>query len=139
MSGYIRVSGEQAAFDKCHEVYRACWDECYVKRHMQAVTMEAFKKSNWKPDRKPRPEDFLADFAIAGETALAGEGFHSRLILFRAHYVSLAPWESVRHFLGLSEMGWVRWTEDIRKVVGSELVRRGVYPVKAYFEEMVLG
>ena len=135
VSGYQSASDVQLAFDDCHEKYRACYEICFHARHLCAVDAAAFRGNSWKPDRKPRMEDFIADFARAGQEALEREGQHSQVVLFKLYYVSLAPYERVRLFLGLGEMGWVRWTENIRKVVGAELVLRGIYPARKYFEE----
>ena len=38
--------------------------------------------------------------------------------MFRLYYLGLAPYERARHFLGLSERGWVNWSEEIRRKCG---------------------
>jgi hypothetical protein len=38
-----------------------------------------------------------------------------------------------RHFLGLSEHSWVNWSEEVRRRVGKELLRRGMFPPRKYF------
>ncbi|HLZ90202.1 MAG TPA: hypothetical protein VKQ28_00705 [Candidatus Acidoferrum sp.] len=131
---YEQTTEEQSAFDVCLSVYRACSEQIGTGR-LGAIDASAFKSNQWKPDRKPRAEDYLADFAQAGVAALKRDGQHSRLVLFRMHYLAGAPYWSVRQLLKLSEMGWVRWTEEIRKTVGQELVRRELYPPDRYFEE----
>jgi hypothetical protein len=45
----------------------------------------------------------------------------------------LAPHERARHFLGLSERGWVNWSEEIRRRCGAEILRRGMFPPRKYF------
>jgi hypothetical protein len=123
------------AFDVSLDVYRACWEECYEAGHLRAVDATAFKEHRWRPDRKPRAEDFVADFCLAGHAALMRAGLHSRIVLFDIHFAGTCPYENARRWFGLSELGWVRWTDDIRRVVGEELMRRGIFPAKKYFEE----
>jgi hypothetical protein len=55
------------------------------------------------------------------------------MILFRTYYLGLAPYDTARHFIGLSERGWVNWTEQIRQRCGEELLRRGMFPPRKYF------
>jgi hypothetical protein len=38
------------------------------------------------------------------------------------------PYERARNFLGLSELNWVTWTEEIRRRCGKEMLRRGMFP-----------
>lgn len=57
------------------------------------------------------------------------------MVLFRVHYLGLVAYERARPFLGLSQMGWVNWTEEIRRRCGQELLRRGMFPPRMYFLE----
>ena len=60
-------------------------------------------------------------------------GRASRMILFRTYYLGLAPYDTARHFIGLSERSWLNWTEQIRQRCGEELLRRGMFPPRKYF------
>lgn len=60
----------------------------------------------------------------------------SRLVLFRLYYLGGAEYQAARHLLGLSETSWSLWTEEIRKHVGRELLRAGMFPPSRYFREM---
>jgi hypothetical protein len=60
----------------------------------------------------------------------------SRLVLFRLYYLGGAEYKAARHLLGLSETSWSFWTEEIRKRVGRELLRAGMFPPSRYFREM---
>jgi hypothetical protein len=82
----------------------------------------------WRPDFRPRMNEFVADFALAGKAALDGPDLASRAVLFRLYYVGLMPYERARNFLGLSELNWVTWTEEIRRRCGKEMLRRGMFP-----------
>jgi hypothetical protein len=118
------------AFDVCHEVYLAARE--IINSHKPTIEMEQVSKFMWRPDIRPRMVEYVADFALAGERALAP----SRLILFRLHYLGGCPYEPARQRMGLSELGWVNWTDEIRRDVGRELLRAGIFPPSRYFREM---
>jgi hypothetical protein len=57
------------------------------------------------------------------------------MVRFRLFYLALTPYDSARHFLGLSELSWSKWTEDVRQRRGKELLRRGMFPPRKYSSE----
>ena len=126
------------AFDVCWEVYRGAKEVLETKRGVSALDVADAAKFVWRPDIRPHLNEYVADFALAGQSALAGAEWASRMVLFRVHYLALAPYERARHFLGLSEWTWSRWTEQIRQRCGKELIRRGLFPPRRYFKEASL-
>jgi hypothetical protein len=123
----------ELAFDVCWEVYRSAREVLESKRGISALNWKDTGKFLWRPDIRPRIGEWVADFALAGQKALDGPDFASRMVLFRMFYLGIAPYERARQFLGLSEMGWVNWTEEIRRRVGKELLQRGMFPPRKYF------
>jgi hypothetical protein len=121
------------AFDICHEVYAAARE--IVDSRMATLQMDQASKFVWRPDLHPRLVEYVADFARAGERALSP----SRLILFRLHYLGGCEYQLARQRMGLSELGWTNWTEEIRRDVGRELLRTGMFPPSRYFREMWMG
>jgi hypothetical protein len=121
----------ELAFDVCWEVYRGAREALEAKRRISALNWKDTGKFLWNPDYQPRLNEWVADFALAGKAALDGPAWASRMILFRTHYLGMAPYD--RHFLGLSERSWVQWTEQIRRRGGAEMLRRGMFPPKKYF------
>ncbi len=127
------------AFDICHEVYlhaRQVLDE-----KLATVNTEFVADGLWRPDNKPKLAEYVVDFALAGERALGStrgrsSRLASRLILFRVYYLGGAPYEKARRHLGISELTWSQWTEEIRERVGRELLRAGLYPPGKYFKVM---
>ena len=118
------------AFDICHEVYASARE--IVDSRMATIQMAKASKFSWRPDLKPRMVEYVADFARAAERALSP----SRLILFRLHYLGGCPYELARQRMGLSEVGWENWTDEIRRDVGRELLRVGMFPPARYFREL---
>jgi hypothetical protein len=117
------------AFDVCHEVYASARE--IMNSRMATIQMAHASKFLWRPDLRPRLVEYVADFARAGERALAP----SRLILFRLYYLGGCEYERARQRMGLSEVGWTNWTEEIRRDVGRELLRAGMFPPARYFRE----
>jgi len=56
-------------------------------------------------------------------------------VLFRVYYLAGADYHRARHFLGLSEYSWSLWVDQVRRTVGKELLRRGIFPPRKYFKE----
>jgi hypothetical protein len=125
----------ELAFDVCWEVYRGAREVLETKRGVSALNWEQAKKYLWRPDIRPRLNEWVADFALAGQAALAGPERASRMVMFRMYYLGLAPYENARHFLGLSERSWVKWSEEIRRRYGEELLRRAMFPPRKYFNQ----
>ena len=127
------------AFDVCHDVYRAARDVIDTK--IPTLNMESSGKYTWHPDRMPRLAEYVADFARAGERALEGGGkLHSstsfrasRMAMFRVYYLGGAEYQAARRHLGISELTWADWAEEVRTRVGQELTRTGVFPPSKYF------
>src|ERR1700688_694883 len=59
----------------------------------------------------------------------------SRMAMFRVYYLGGADYHAARRHLGISELTWADWAEEIRRLVGRELTRAGVFPPSKYFRE----
>jgi hypothetical protein len=59
----------------------------------------------------------------------------SRMAMFRVYYLGGADYQAARRHLGISELTWADWAEEIRGLVGRELTRAGVFPPSKYFRE----
>jgi hypothetical protein len=95
------------------------------KRGISALNWKDTGKCLWRPDYRPRLNEWVADFALAGRAALEPARWASHMVLFRTYYLGLAPYDTARHFVGLSERSWLNWTEEIRQRCGEELLSVG--------------
>ena len=59
----------------------------------------------------------------------------SRIAMFRVFYLGGAEYQAARRHLGISELTWADWSQEIRRLVGRELTRAGVFPPSRYFRE----
>ena len=123
----------ELAFDVCWEVYRGAREVLETKRGVAALDLTRGSKYLWRPDMRAKLKDWVADFALAGQCALEGPERASRMVMFRLYYLGLAEYAQARHFLGLSERSWVNWSEEVRRRCGEELLRRGMFPPRKYF------
>ena len=124
----------ELAFDVCWEVYRNVREVLETKRG--SVAARDWKNSDkflWRPDIRPKLNEWVADFTLAGLAALDGPEWASRMVMFRLYYLGLAPYDRARHFLGLSEHSWVNWSEEIRRRCGKEMLHRRMFPPRKYF------
>ena len=99
------------------------------KRGVSALNWHETKKYLWRPDIRPRLNEWVTDFA------LAGPDWALRLVMFHMYYLSVMPYENARHFLGLSKRSWVSWSEEIHRRCGAELLRREMFPPRKYFRQ----
>ncbi len=60
----------------------------------------------------------------------------SRMAMFRLHYLGGAEYQAARRQMGISEITWADWADEIRRRVGNELTRAGMFPPAKYFREM---
>ena len=124
----------ELAFDVCWDVYRCAREVLEAKRGgVAAQNWKNSEKFLWRPDIRPKINEWVADFTLAGQAALDGPEWASRMVMFRLYYLGLTPYDRARHFLGLSEHNWVNWSEEIRRRCGKELLRRRMFPPRKYF------
>lgn len=100
---------------------------------MRALDPTDYHDHLWRPDRRARPKDFVADFKICGRKSLVDMNLDSRLVFFELYYVDSVDYNFARAIVGLNEMAGVRWTEQIRSVVGAACLERQLFPPKQYF------
>lgn len=154
------------AFDVCHDVYRAAREVIDTKiptlslesagkylwhpdrmprlaeyvadfarageRALGADRMMADRRGGMRIARGPWPAGERAGMGCP--EARSNEG--SRMAMFRVYYLGGAEYQAARRHLGISEITWGDWAEEIRARVGRELKRSGVFPPGKYFREM---
>jgi len=69
------------------------------------------------------------------EACSTGRLRSSRMAMFRVYYLGGAEYQVARRHLGISEVTWADWAEEIRRSVGRELTRMGLFPPAKYFQE----
>ena len=121
------------AFDVCHDLYRAARE--VLDGDLGASDLMSHTKYLWRPDLRPRLTEYVADFALAGQKALGAPALASRMILFRVFYLGKADLHAARAHLGISELTWEQWSDDVRLRVGREILYRRIFPPRDYFRD----
>ena len=121
------------AFEICHELYQKARE--VIDNRLPTIRLDSHLEAYaWKPSRADLAT-FAADFALCGRRALGDRGLASRRVLFEVYYLGGAEYHAARKHLGISEMTWSTWADDIRYRVGRELLRAGLFPPSKYFRE----
>lgn len=121
------------AFDVCHDLYRTARE--ILDGSLHATDLKSRSKYLWRPDLRPRLAEYVADFTLAAQKALDAPALASRMVLFRVFYLGHAELHAARAHLGIGELTWEQWSDDVRARVGQELLRRKMFPPRDYFRD----
>jgi len=96
------------------------------------------QRGNSLRDRALKRDSLRAVGGNGGRAGQAGvpvlwEFKASRMAMFRVFYLGGADYQAARRHLGISELTWADWAEEIRMRVGQELASTGVFPPSKYF------
>src|SRR5258708_40133849 len=95
--GLMSVKPE-LAFDVCWEVYRGAREGLETKRGISALNWKDTGKFLWRPDFRPRLNEWGAGFALGGKAAPGGADWASPLGGCRLYSPGLPPLEKARGF-----------------------------------------
>ncbi len=86
----------------------------------------------WRPPRA-RADEYVADFERIGERSLRRPEWRGRLRLFRIYFLAGVEYRRAITLVGVAEGTFDWWTQQVKKTVGRELARAGLYPPSKYF------
>lgn len=87
----------------------------------------------WRPSRGKACE-YVADFERIGRRSLRRPEWKGRLRLFEAYFVSGLDYQKARSTIGVAEGTFDYWYQEVKKTVGAEFSRTGLYPPSKYFQ-----
>jgi len=122
-------------FDVCFARYRSLrdWlaDSTGAVRSVDYDTpLEGYQ---WRPDRA-RACEYMADFERIGRRALRRRQWKGRLRLFNAYFVGGADYRRAVRLVGVAECTFDYWYREVKRTVGAEFARTGLFPPSRYFE-----
>jgi DNA-directed RNA polymerase specialized sigma24 family protein len=121
----------QEIFDACYARYRGL--RAYLNGHLAAIDWESPAAGyQWRPERA-RAEEFVADFEMIAERALARPEWKGRRKLFRVCYIHGFEYRRALVLVGVSETTFEYWLREIKKTLGREFSRAGLFPPGDYF------
>jgi hypothetical protein len=124
-------------FDVCHRRYVFC--KSRMENQAAIINPAASAKHGNKPDNSPKVAEYVADFQLAGDAALCRTTWLPRRQLFRVYYCELVEYREAIRQLRVKPGTFDRWMWEVRRTVGRELARRGIYPPHSYFKERSYG
>ena len=121
-------------FSDCYKCYRALRE--WLKD--SAGTVPSINLENPLPGYQWRPEpgracEYIVDFERIGRRALARSEWKGRLKLFNVYFVRGADYRRAVRLVGVSENTFDYWYREVKRELGGEFSRAGLYPPSQYF------
>lgn len=121
----------QEVFDVCHGRYRSLRQ--FLKGNMAAIDLDTPSAGyQWRPERA-RAEEFVADFEMISERVLARPEWKGRRKLFRIYFLWGVEYRRAITLVGVSEGTFDYWLDEVKKTLGREFSRSGLFPPGEYF------
>jgi len=121
-------------YDECHGRYRGLRE--WLADSTGSVRSLDFEKPSagylWRPDRA-RACDYVADFERIGRHALRRAEWKGRLKLFNVYFVRGAEYRRAIRLVGVAEGTFDYWYREVKRAIGAEFSRTGLYPPSRYF------
>lgn len=86
----------------------------------------------WRPNRGKACE-YVADFERIGRQGLRRPEWKGRLRLFETYFVTGMDYQKARSAVGVAEGTFDYWYQEVKKTLGAEFSRTGLYPPSKYF------
>jgi hypothetical protein len=121
-------------FDVCHGRYRNLRD--WMSDASGAVHSLDIKTSasgyQWRPGRV-RACEYVADFERIGRHTLRRPEWKGRLKLFNIYFLHCLEYRRAISMVGVADGTFDYWYREIKRALGAEFQRTGLYPPWQYF------
>lgn len=121
-------------FEVCHARYRNL-REWLADANGSVRSLDLDKPSEgyqWRPDRA-RACEYIADFERIGRQALRRPEWKGRLKLFNIYFLPSIEYRRAIPLVGVSEGIFDYWYQQVKRTLGAEFSRTGLYPPWQYF------
>jgi hypothetical protein len=121
-------------FEVCHKRYRGLRDWLEdATGEVRALDLDKPSAGyRWHPDRS-RACEYIADFERIGRQALRRQEWKGRLRLFDTYFVRNVEYRKAISLVGVAEGTFDYWFREVKRAVGSEYSRTGLFPPTRYF------
>ena len=121
-------------FEACHKRYRGLRDWAKSSgTSVQSVDLGTPSTGyQWRPERA-RACEYIADFERIGRYGLRRPEWKGRLKLFEAYFLDGLDYEKARTAVGVAEGTFDYWFAQVKRTLGAEFSRTGLYPPSRYF------
>ena len=121
-------------FDVCHGRYRGLRE--WLGNSAGAVRSIGLDTPSpgyqWRPSRA-RACEYIADFERIGRHGLRRPEWKGRLKLFDVCFVSGTEYRRAIRLVGVAEGTFDYWYREVKRALGAEFSRTGLYPPSRYF------
>jgi hypothetical protein len=83
---------------------------------------------------RARACEYVADFERIGRQALRRPEWKGRLKLFEAYFLQGADYRRAIGMVGVAEGTFDYWYQEVKRALGSEFSRTGLFPPTRYFK-----
>jgi len=87
---------------------------------------------HWKPSRA-RASEYVADFERLGRQTLRRPEWKGRLKVFEVYYLEGVEYRRAIALVGVAPGTFDYWMSEVKKAVGRECLRAGLFPPGKYF------
>lgn len=121
-------------FDICHARYRGLRDWLAdTTGTVRSIGLETPSSGyQWRPENA-RGCEYVADFERIGRHALRRPEWRGRLKLFEIYFLGHAEYKSAIREVGVAEGTFDYWHREVKRAVGAEFSRTGLFPPSHYF------
>jgi hypothetical protein len=121
-------------FDVCQRRYRSLQEWLAESTgQIRALDMESpYSGYSWRPPRA-RAVEYVADYERIGREALRRPEWKGRLKLFEIFYIHSVEYRRAISLVGVAEGTFDYWMAEVKRAVGRELSRTGMFPPSRYF------
>lgn len=122
-------------FEACHGRYKGLrnWLEDSTGT-VKSVDLDLPSSGyQWRPNRGKACE-YVADFERIGRRGLGRPEWKGRLRLFEMYFVNGMDYQKARTAVGVAEGTFDYWYQEVKKTLGAEFSRTGLYPPWRYFQ-----
>jgi hypothetical protein len=121
-------------FDVCHGRYRGLkeWLE-ETTGQIRALDLGSPSEGyQWRPDRV-RASEYVTDFERIGRRALRRQEWKGRLKLFEIYFLHSVEYRQAISLVGVAEGTFDYWMAEVKRALGREYARTGLFPPSVYF------
>ena len=121
-------------FEVCHARYRLLRNQLKDDAG-QVQSLELDKPARgyfWRPPRA-RACEYVADFERIGRHALRRQEWKGRLKLFEIFFLQGTEYRRAISLVGVAEGTFDYWFQQVKRTVGAEFSRTGLFPPSQYF------
>jgi hypothetical protein len=121
-------------FEVCHRRYRGLRDWLEdATGQVRALNLDKPSEGyHWRPDRL-RACEYIADFERIGRRTLRRQEWRGRLKLFETYFIGNVEYRRAIGLVGVAEGTFDYWFQEVKRAVGAEYSRTGLFPPTRYF------